>query len=121
MNTSFCDSNAVNPEMVLINEPLFSSNCSETFSVSSKESSQFGDLETKMDNICLKGAEQFALFENTLEEKVEENLIIDCKFNEKFMLVGDNVDLLVKSRHMSRDRSNRDQYPKTSLTSGFRR
>ena len=86
MNTSFFDSNTVNPEMVLINKPLFSSNCSETSSVSSKESSQLGDLETEMNNICLKGAEQFALFENTLEEKVEENLTTDCKLNEKCLL-----------------------------------
>ena len=64
------------------------------------------DLKTEMDNICLKDAEQFVLFENTLEEKVGENLLGDGKFNEKFMLVGDNVDLL-KPRHMSRDRSNR--------------
>ena len=108
MNTSFFDSNTVNPEMVLINKPLFSPNCSETSSVSSKESSQLGDLETEMDNICLKGVEQFALFENTLEEKVEENLTTDCKLNKKFMLVGDNVDLLVRLRHILRDRSNRD-------------
>ena len=58
MNTSFFDSNAVNPEMVLINEPLISSNCSETSSVPSKESSQSGDFETEMDNICLEEAEQ---------------------------------------------------------------
>ena len=96
MNTSFFDSNAVNPEMALINEPLISSNCSETSSVSSKESSQLGDFETEMDNICLEEAEQFELFENTLEEKVEENLVADGKFNKKFMLVGDNADLLVK-------------------------
>ena len=32
MNTSFFDSNALNREMVLINEPLISSNCSETSS-----------------------------------------------------------------------------------------
>ena len=107
MNTSFFDSNAVNPEMALINEPLISSNCSETSSVSSKESSQLGDFETEMDNICFKKAEQFVLLENTLEEKVEENLVADGKFNKKFMLVGDNADLLVKSWHMSRDRSNR--------------
>ena len=106
MNTSFFDSNAVNPEMVSISEPLISSNCSETSSVSSKESSHLRDLKTEMDNICLKEAEQFVLFENTLEEKVGENFLGDGKFNEKFMLVGDNVDLL-KPRHMSRDRSNR--------------
>ena len=106
MNTSFFDSNAINPEMVSISEPLISSNCSETSSVSSKESSHLRDVKTEMDNICLKDAEQFVLFENTLEEKVGENLLGDGKFNEKFMLVGDNVDLL-KPRHMSRDRSNR--------------
>ena len=59
MNTSFFDSNAVNPEMVSISEPLISSNCSETSSVSSKESSHLRDLKTEMDNICLKEAEQF--------------------------------------------------------------
>ena len=96
MNKSFFDSNAANPEMVLINEPLISSNFSETSSVSSKESSQLGDFETEMDNICFKKAEQFVLLENTLEEKVEENLVADGKFNKKFMLVGDNADLLVK-------------------------
>ena len=101
MNTSFFESNVVNPEMI-------STNCSETSSVSSKESSQLRDLETEMDKICLKEAKQFVLFENTPEEKVEKNLIGDGKFNEKFMLFGRNVFQLVKPRHMSRDRSNRD-------------
>ena len=61
-----------------------------------------------MGNICLKEAEQFVLFENTPEEKVEKILIGHGKFNKKFMLVWNNVYLLVKPWHMSRDWSNRD-------------
>ena len=49
MSTSFLNSNAVNPETVLINEPMISSICSETYSVLFKEASQLGDLETEMD------------------------------------------------------------------------
>ena len=60
-----------------------------------------------MDNIFLEIAEQFLLFENTPEEKVQENVIGGGKFNEKSMSVEDNVALLVRPRHMSKDQSNR--------------
>ena len=48
------------------------------------------------------------MFQNTSGEKVEDNLIREGRFNEKFVLAGDTVDLLVKPRYMSRTRSNRD-------------
>ena len=107
MNNSFFNGNAVNPERVLINKPLISCKCSETYTVLFKEASQFGDLKTEMDNIFLEIAEQFLLFENTPEEKVQKNAIGGGKFNEKFMFVEDNVGLRVKPRHMSKDESNR--------------
>lgn len=106
-NNSFFNGNAVNPERVLINEPLISSKCSETYTVLFKEASQLGDLETEIDNIFLEIAEQFLLFENTSEEQVQENVIGGGKFNEKFMSVEDNIALLVRPRHMSKDQSNR--------------
>ena len=47
------------------------------------------------------------MFENTPEEKVQENVIGGGKFNEKFVFVRDNFGLLVKPRHMSKDQTNR--------------
>ena len=96
MNISFFDSNAATPKILITEEPMASSKSLASSLISSQESSQLGDLEEQMENACLKESEHLTFSTDVAEDVKEDDLIGDGKFHDKFMIVGDNVDVKVK-------------------------